>query len=83
MNKTMDFVLANGKLTLTNKASSYSVDVGAEGTYTVKFSIDLFKNVLGNFDSDKVNIAPMMRGENAIGCIFWTDTLTTLLAGQG
>lgn len=83
MNKVIDFTLSGGKLTLTNKASNYSMDVASDGTYTVKFSIDLFKNVLSNFDSDKVNIAPMMRGESAIGCIFWTDTLTTLLAGQG
>ena len=83
MDKVIDFTVGNGKLVMTNKASNYSMPVDAKDSYTVKFAVDLFKNVLSNFDSDKVNIAPMMRGENAIGCIFWTDNLTTLLAGQG
>lgn len=83
MDKVFDFVLSDGKLTLSNTTSSYSMQVDSNESYTVKFSSDLFKRVLSNFDSDKINIAPMHRGDMTIGCIFWTDNLTTLLAGQG
>lgn len=83
LDKVFDFVLENGELTLSNATSSYSMHVDSTDIYTVKFSSDLFKRVLSNFDSDKINIAPMYRGDMTIGCIFWTDSLTTLLAGQG
>ena len=92
MDRILDFSISDNKLVLTNKASSYTVDVtaGTAAPYTVKFLTDLFKNVLNNLDSDKINIAPMTRVEQVgedqvnkvIGCIFWTDNLTTLLAGQ-
>lgn len=68
------------------------MEVAADESYEVKFPSDMLKNVLSNFDADKVNIAPMRRDETdddgntkviTIGCLFWTDTLTTLLAGQG
>jgi hypothetical protein len=83
MNKITDFTINDGKLTLTNKSSSYSMDVNSDKSYTVKFATEFFKSVLANMDADKVNIAPMTRGDMTIGCIFWTDTLTTVLAGQG
>lgn len=83
MDKVFDFILKDGELTLSNTTSSYSMQVDSSENYTVKFSSDLFKRVLSNFDSDKINIAPMYRGDMTIGCIFWTDNLTTLLAGQG
>lgn len=92
MDKIIDFVIKDGKLTLTNRASSYSMEVSADENYEVKFPSDMLKNVLSNFDADQVNIAPMKREETddegnakviTIGCLFWTDSLTTLLAGQG
>lgn len=92
MDKIIDFVIKDGKLTMSNKTSSYSMEVAADESYEVKFPSDMLKNVLSNFDADKVNIAPMRRDETdddgntkviTIGCLFWTDTLTTLLAGQG
>ena len=83
LDKVLDFEIKDGELTLTNKASTYTMTVATDASYTVKFSIDLLKSVLSNFDSDTINIAPMQRGDTTIGCIFWTDNLTTLLAGQG
>jgi hypothetical protein len=90
--KIVNFSIKDGTLTLMNRTSSYSMPVTATASYTVKFAIDYIKSVLSNFDSDTINIAPMMRSGNdengnpiqmVIGCIFWTDTLTTVLAGQG
>jgi len=92
LDKIVNFSISDNKLILTNKASSYSVDVNSmdNDSYSVKFLTDLFKSVLSNLDTDKINIAPMRRVEQidgttvnrVIGCIFWTDDLTTLLAGQ-
>ena len=92
IDKVLEFSLADGKLTLTNKSSSYSMEVTTDAAYTVRFATEFIKSVLSNFDADTVNIAPMTRKvtgndgnstELTIGCIFWTDTLTTVLAGQG
>ena len=90
LDKIIDFTITNNKLTITNKASSYSMDVNTNDNYSIKFTTDLLKSVLSNFDADKINIAPMTRTETegtetvtkTIGCIFWTDSLTTLLASQ-
>lgn len=92
VDKVIDFSVNDGQLVLTNKSSSYSMEVIDVSNYTVKFATDFIKSVLANFDTDTVNIAPMTRnmvGDNGqtvpvtIGCIFWSDTLTTVLAGQG
>lgn len=83
LDKIFDFILNDGTLTLTNKTNSYTMSVDSSDSYSVKFNSELLKNVLSNFDSDKVNIAPMTRGDMTIGCIFWTDSLTTVLAGMG
>ena len=87
LDKIIDFTIDNGQLVLTNKSSSYSMQVPEDADkYSVKFTSDVLKSVLSNFDSDKINIAPMVREEGGetktIGCIFWTENLTTLLAGQ-
>ena len=85
--KGIDFTLKDGELVLANKSSRYSMPVDSTDSYTVKFASDLFKSVLSNFDSDRISIAPMVREDSGnrtiIGCIFWTDSLTTLLAGLG
>lgn len=83
LDKIFDFILNDGTLTLTNKTNSYTMSVDSSDSYSVKFNSELLKSVLTNFDSDKVNIAPMTRGDMTIGCIFWTDSLTTVLAGMG
>lgn len=90
--KILDFTIKDETLTLTNRTSSYSMPVSATDPYTVKFATEFIKSVLSNFDSDEICIAPMTRDTTdedgkptkmVIGCIFWTDTLTTVLAGQG
>lgn len=92
VSKILTFSIEDGTLTLTNRSSRYSMEVESDRDYTVKFLIDMFKSVLTNMDSDKVNIAPILRQgtddmgqpiEMAIGCIVWTDTITTVVAGQG
>ena len=93
LDKVFDFTVKGEELTLSNATSSYVMQVAAtaEESYTVKFNSDLIKRVLSNFDSDKINIAPMTREipngseiiKRTIGCIFWTDSLTTVLAGMG
>lgn len=92
LDKYLDFSVSDGILTLTNRTSHYSMDVSSIQSYSVKFVMEYIKQVLVNLDSDTVNIAPMIRSgvdangqtiERAIGCIFWTDNLTTVLAGQG
>ena len=93
LDKVFDFTVDSGELTISNATSSYTmqVDSTSDESYAVKFNSDLIKRVLSNFDSDKVNIAPMTREvpngsetvKRTIGCIFWTDSLTTVLAGMG
>ena len=91
LDKVFDFTVKGEELTISNATSNYDMHVDAvgDGDYAVKFNSDLIKKVLSNFDSDKVNIAPMTRempnggGTRTIGCIFWTDSLTTVLAGMG
>lgn len=82
LDKIIDFTIEGNQLTLSNKSSSCVLQVASSENYNVKFTTDLLKSVLSNFDSDKINIAQMKRDDKAIGCIFWTDSLTTLLAGQ-
>lgn len=85
LDKVFDFTVAGSELTLSNPTSSYSmvIETNIESKFTVKFNSDLFKSVLSNFDEDDINVAPMLRNGTAIGCIFWTDSLTALLAGMG
>lgn len=85
LDKVFDFTVQGNELTLANATSSYSMTIEStsENKFTVKFNSDLFKSVLSNFDSETINVAPMVRNGTAIGCIFWTDNLTTLLAGVG
>ena len=82
LDKVLEFAVADGKLTLTNKSNSYSMAITTTDTYSLSFNADLIKSVLSNFDADRINIAPMP-GENntTVGCIFWTDNLTVILAG--
>ena len=84
LDKVFDFDIREDELTLSNATSSYSMNVSATGqsAYTVKFNAELFKKVLSNFETNTVNIAPMTRGDRTIGCIFWTDSLTVVLAGM-
>ena len=80
--KAMQFNVAKGKLTLSNKSNSYTAMVSNDVTCELLFNIDLFKSVISNFDSDKINIAPVLGEEGkAVGCQFWTDDLTAVLAG--
>lgn len=82
LDKVLEFSVAAGELTLKNKSNVYSMNIIGTESYSLKFNADLLKGVLTNFDSDKINIAPMP-GENGttVGCIFWTDNLTVILAG--
>lgn len=83
LDKVIDFTISNGVLQLVNRASSCTIPVDTDASYAVKFSADFLKSVLANLDAETIHIAPMMRGDRPIGGIFWTDTLTTLLAGMG
>ena len=90
--RLIEFTVDKGQLTLAKKVSSCSMAVNTSDTYTIKFATDLFKNVISNFDSDRINIAPMSRIEPAgpdgrpikrtTGCLFWTDNLTAMLSGE-
>lgn len=90
--KIIGFTIEQGKLTLTNRTSRCVIDVDTDASYTVNFATVYLKNVLSNLDADQVNIAPMIRTvtdesgkqvDMAMGCLFWTENITTLLAGQG
>ena len=88
--KVLDVTLAEGKLTVSNRNGSYSADARGVNDFTIKFNLDLFKGVISNFDADTINMAPLMGAskgpdgqikEIPVGCIFWTDKLTAMLAG--
>ncbi len=90
--KVLNFTVDNKTLTLSTVSNSYSMPVEATKNYTVNFDIDYIKSVLANFDTDRINLAPMSRAieddngkpvEQVYGFIFWSDTLTTVLAGKG
>ena len=81
--EVFDFIVKDNTLTISNTVSSYTMPATTDETYQVKFHVDFLKRVLSNFDNDTISIAPMRRGDAVIGGIFWTDNLTTLLAGQG
>lgn len=90
--RLIEFTINAGQLTLSKHVSSCSMAVNSGDSYTIKFAADLFKSVITNFDSDRINIAPMRRvepsGPNGVpvnkttGCLFWTDNLTTMLSGE-
>ena len=82
LDKVIDFTISDGILQLVNKASSCTIQVDSADSYSVKFSADYLKSVLSGLDAETINIAPMKQGERVIGGIFWTDSLTTLLAGM-
>lgn len=81
MDKVVILSAQSGSLTFTTRQSEIRLLSSGESTYTVKFNSDLLKSVLSNFDSDIINISPILRDDVAIGCIFWSDKLTMLLAG--
>ena len=82
IDKALTFGIADGKLTLANKANTYSMSVATSASYSLLFNADLLKGVLSNLDSNTVNIAPMSDESGKVaGCIFWTDDLTAILAG--
>lgn len=89
--KFIQFTIEDGKLTLASKSNTYTMDVATQQSYTVKFVTDFIKSVISNFDTDQVNVAPMSgvqvddngnTVERTVGCIFWTDKLTAILAGH-
>ena len=68
------------------------MEVTSSENYQVNFATEFLKRVLSGFDADQVNIAPMYGNmvtpdgqqiQRVIGCIFWTEKLTAILAGQG
>lgn len=81
MDKVVILKSESDALTFTTRQSEISLPVVESTEYQVKFNSDLLKSVLSNFDADEISIAPIMREGVAIGCIFWSDTLTMLLAG--
>jgi hypothetical protein len=82
LDKVLEFKVADGKLTLINKSNSCTVDATPGLTYELKFNMDLLKNVISNVDSDRLNIAPIYsENQVPVGCMFWTDNLTTILSG--
>jgi hypothetical protein len=92
LGKITEFTVGDGKLVLKNRSNSYSMDVDTEDSYTVMFLTDMLKRVLSNMDDGTVHIGPVVRTSTAengettrrvIGCIIWTDTITTIIAGQG
>ena len=81
--RNIDFSIANNVLTLSALDCEYKLNVNGDQTnYSVQFDMDKFKDVLSHFDDDNVKIAPMTRDKQVIGCIFWTDSLITLLASK-
>lgn len=87
IDKLFTLTIDNGKLTLANRVSNYTMDVDTDASYKVIFVTEYIKKVLANLDDDTVNIAPIMGKINgvdsAVGCMFWTEKLTAMLAGQG
>lgn len=90
LDKILDFVVADNNLTLSNRIGSYSTEANTASDFSIKFDLDLFKGVISNFDSDEIHLAPMFgsgtddNGNNIqipVGCIFWTEDITTILAG--
>lgn len=80
--KTVTFTVNDGVLTIGNNSNEYSMDIECDDNYVVNFNVDFLKSVLSNFDTDTVSVGKVTRGEATIGCIFWSDTLTILLAGK-
>ena len=90
--KITEFIIADNQLTLNNRTNSCSMEVTSSENYQVNFATEFLKRVLSGFDADQVNIAPMYGNmvtpdgqqiQRVIGCIFWTEKLTAILAGQG
>lgn len=80
--RNVDLSISNNVLTLSALDCEYKLNVTSAIDYSVQFDMDKFKDVLSHFDDDNVKIAPMERDGQTIGCIFWTDSLITLLASK-
>ena len=80
--KNVDLSISNNVLTLSALDCEYKLNIDSKTDYSVQFDMDKFKDVLSHFDDDNVKIAPMERDGQTIGCIFWTDSLITLLASK-
>ena len=80
--RNVELSISNGTLKLSALDCEYKLDVDSKTDYSVQFDMDKFKDVLSHFDDDNVKIAPMERDGQVIGCIFWTDSLITLLASK-
>ena len=89
---SFSFTVSADALTIKNRTSNYTVGVDTADEYTVNFAPDLFRSVLNSLDSERVNIARMTADgvdnngnptKVTLGCIFWTDNLTIILAGRG
>lgn len=80
--KNVDLSISNNVLTLSALDCEYKLNIDSKAEYSVQFDMDKFKDVLSHFDDDNVKLAPMERDGQVIGCIFWTDSLITLLASK-
>lgn len=49
--------------------------------FNVKFKLENLKKVIGNYNTETVNIYPVMQEAEVAGLLIWDDDLTTIIAG--
>ena len=79
--KVITFAVKDNVLTVSNNSNEYSMDIECSENYVINFKLDYLKSVLSNFDTDTINVGNVVRDGKTIGCNFWSDNLTILLAG--
>lgn len=49
--------------------------------FSLSFKINLLKDAINHMDEEEINIYPLVRDEEYSGLIFWTNNMSTVLAG--
>lgn len=49
--------------------------------YSIKFKLDVLKQVIANYGDRFIDISPIFGGDRAVGILVWNEELTTMFAG--
>ena len=78
---TIQFSVSSDKVSLSGNNVDCKFDIDPYASpFTVEFKTSSLKDVLSNFDSEAIKVAPMMQEGQVAGILLWSDNLTVVLA---
>lgn len=82
--ETIEFFVQNNTLTLNNKSVNCAVALEGDpdAEYSITLSLETLRQALSNYSEDTIQFAPAYTDGDLSGIIFWSDDLTTSVAGM-